>query len=128
MVAIKKCADLFVVCLVTSNGGVMVSSFFFALKDMEMRRTRRGNIGGGGGGGSCWGCSSMSPPPVATTTALLIFFICIFDRSIAISASNYTSHKGVASLRLARIQRHLDKINKQPIKTIEVRQTKMNTI
>lgn len=127
MVAIKKGADLFVVCLVTSNGGVMVSSFFFALKDMEMRRTRRGNIGGGGGG-SCWGCSSMSPPPVATTTALLIFFICIFDRSIAISASNYTSHKGVASLRLARIQRHLDKINKQPIKTIEVRQTKMNTI
>ncbi|XXG42727.1 hypothetical protein AAC387_Pa01g2932 [Persea americana] len=79
---------------------------------MEMRTRTRRNIGGG----SCWGCS-MSPLPL-TTTALLIFLLVIFDQSIAISALNYTSHKRVASLRFARIQKHLDKINKPAIKTI----------
>ncbi|KAL7228181.1 hypothetical protein ACSBR2_006991 [Camellia fascicularis] len=55
---------------------------------------------------------------------LLPFFISAliserFVVAVAVSGLNYTKFRQVGSLRLARIQRHLDKINKPPVLTIE---------
>ncbi|PSR92798.1 DNA-directed RNA polymerase [Actinidia chinensis var. chinensis] len=51
---------------------------------------------------------------------LNFFFFAIFSgRFISVSALNYTKYRQVGSLRLARIQRHLDKINKPPVLTIQ---------
>lgn len=52
----------------------------------------------------------------------LPFFLVLFSKkTMAVSTSlNYTKYKQVSSLRLARIQRHLDKINKPPVFTIQV--------
>ncbi|XP_057475392.1 uncharacterized protein LOC130763491 [Actinidia eriantha] len=51
---------------------------------------------------------------------LNFFFFAIFSgRFIRVSALNYTKYRQVGSLRLARIQRHLDKINKPPVLTIQ---------
>ncbi|XP_077252761.1 protein neprosin-like [Tasmannia lanceolata] len=72
---------------------------------MEIGR-RRGKLG------VCsLGCS-MSP----SLTTLLLFLAIIFDQSKAL---NYTNQRQVGSLRLARIKRHLNKINKPGVKTIE---------
>ncbi|XP_075496248.1 protein neprosin-like isoform X2 [Primulina tabacum] len=51
----------------------------------------------------------------------LSFFLVLFSKkTMAVSTSlNYTKYKQVSSLRLARIQRHLDKINKPPVFTIQ---------
>ncbi|XP_010243616.1 PREDICTED: uncharacterized protein LOC104587627 isoform X2 [Nelumbo nucifera] len=55
-------------------------------------------------------------PPLILALFLLVFF----QRStVDVLALNYTNFRHVSSLRLARIQRHLDKINKPAIKTIE---------
>ncbi|XP_047974822.1 uncharacterized protein LOC125217039 [Salvia hispanica] len=52
---------------------------------------------------------------------LFPFFVAILcQESLAISTSfNHTKYKQISSLRLARIQRHLDKINKPPVLTIQ---------
>ncbi|KAL3838375.1 hypothetical protein ACJIZ3_022966 [Penstemon smallii] len=51
----------------------------------------------------------------------LFFLVLLFQESLAISSTslNYTKYKQVSSLRLERIQKHLDKINKPPVFTIE---------
>ncbi|XP_026435741.1 uncharacterized protein LOC113333513 [Papaver somniferum] len=50
----------------------------------------------------------------------LTFCICLVFFSQVVLGLNYTTFKpAVSTLRLARIQRHLDDINKPPIKTIE---------
>ncbi|XP_058094952.1 protein neprosin [Magnolia sinica] len=78
---------------------------------MEMGRKRMREKSGGF-------CSSMSPPSLMTL--LFIFFSLVFlDRSVGVTALNYTSHRKVGTLRLARIQRHLNKINKPAVKTIQ---------
>ncbi|KAH6801647.1 carboxyl-terminal peptidase [Perilla frutescens var. frutescens] len=49
-----------------------------------------------------------------------IFLAILWQESSAISTSlNYTKYKQISSLRVARIQRHLDKINKSPVLTIQ---------
>ncbi|PIA40118.1 hypothetical protein AQUCO_02500084v1 [Aquilegia coerulea] len=48
-----------------------------------------------------------------------IIFIVFFQGSTVVLALNYTSYKRVNSLRLQRIQRHLNKLNKPAIKTIQ---------
>uniref|UniRef100_A0A5B7BQ67 Neprosin PEP catalytic domain-containing protein n=1 Tax=Davidia involucrata TaxID=16924 RepID=A0A5B7BQ67_DAVIN len=51
---------------------------------------------------------------------LPFFFVVIFSgKFIAVSGLNYTKYRQVGSLRLARIQRHLEKINKPAVLTIE---------
>ncbi|GFP90107.1 hypothetical protein PHJA_001154500 [Phtheirospermum japonicum] len=50
----------------------------------------------------------------------IIFIVFFSKKCLAISDSlNYTEYRQVSSLRLARIQRHLDKLNKLPVFTIE---------
>lgn len=64
----------------------------------------------------------------SSSTALLLFplllplFLALSpQQSVAISTSlNYTKFRQVGSLRLARIERHLDRINKPPLLTIKV--------
>ncbi|KAG2693894.1 hypothetical protein I3760_08G116500 [Carya illinoinensis] len=52
--------------------------------------------------------------------ALLPFFLTLFlGRYPVVSGLNYTMYKQVSSLRLERIKRHLDKINKPAVMTIE---------
>ncbi|KAH6804857.1 carboxyl-terminal peptidase [Perilla frutescens var. frutescens] len=49
-----------------------------------------------------------------------IFLAILWQESSAISTSlNYTKYKQISSLRVARIQKHLDKINKSPVLTIQ---------
>ncbi|KAJ6877234.1 hypothetical protein NC651_030080 [Populus alba x Populus x berolinensis] len=51
---------------------------------------------------------------------LLLALLLVQRFSAVVSALNYTiSYRQVSSLRLERIQRHLDKINKPPVMTIE---------
>ncbi|XP_057784558.1 uncharacterized protein LOC131001925 [Salvia miltiorrhiza] len=51
---------------------------------------------------------------------LVLSFVAILcQKSLAISTFNHTNYKQISSLRQARIQRHLDKINKPPVLTIE---------
>lgn len=53
----------------------------------------------------------------------LAFFLVIFsEKSLAISSTDlkHTEYRQVSSLRLGRIQRHLKKINKPPMFTIQV--------
>ncbi|KAK4775855.1 hypothetical protein SAY87_023816 [Trapa incisa] len=49
----------------------------------------------------------------------MFFLFSSFFPISAISSLNYTYYRQVSSLRLERIQRHLDKINKSPVFTIE---------
>jgi hypothetical protein len=62
-------------------------------------------------------CSTLHLP-------LLIFFMAILlQRSSIVAESsilNYTKYRQISSLRLERINNHLDKINKPPVLTIEV--------
>ncbi|KAA8534668.1 hypothetical protein F0562_032185 [Nyssa sinensis] len=56
------------------------------------------------------------------TSALLLpfFFLLVFSgQFIVVSGLNYTKYRQVGSLRFARIQRHLEKINKPAVLTIE---------
>lgn len=48
---------------------------------------------------------------------LAFFFVQNF---VLVSSLNYTKYRQVSSLRLERIQKHLEKINKPPVMTIEV--------
>lgn len=50
---------------------------------------------------------------------LLLALLLVQRLSAVVSALNYTSYRQVSSMRLERIQRHLDKINKPPVMTIE---------
>ncbi|KAL5990291.1 hypothetical protein ACLOJK_011188 [Asimina triloba] len=77
------------------------------------RKRMRGNFGGG-----FWGCrSSMTPSLV--TLLVVISFAAALDLSTSVAALNYTRHRKVGDLRLARIHRHLAKINKPAVKTIQ---------
>ncbi|XP_059665695.1 protein neprosin-like [Cornus florida] len=50
----------------------------------------------------------------------LIFVVIVFSQRLSVvSGLNYTRYRKVGSLRLARIQRHLEKINKPALLTIE---------
>ncbi|XP_022151674.1 uncharacterized protein LOC111019590 [Momordica charantia] len=57
----------------------------------------------------------LSPPPLALALALVLV---VFERFSLVFGLNYT-YKQVSSLRLDRIQRHLDNINKPPLLTIQ---------
>lgn len=58
---------------------------------------------------------------VPLTILLIIINVLLCKTSLATSSLNYTKYRQViSSLRLARIQRHLDKINKPPVFTIQV--------
>lgn len=56
-------------------------------------------------------------PPHLFLYLLVVLYLSIFLETS--SALNYTDYRQVSSLRLKRIQRHLDKINKPPVMTIE---------
>ncbi|XP_052184226.1 uncharacterized protein LOC127796204 [Diospyros lotus] len=58
----------------------------------------------------------LPPPPL-----FIFLIIVVFSErsSLVVSALNYTRYRTVGSLRLARIQRHLDKLNKPAALTIE---------
>lgn len=78
---------------------------FLALKDMDIvERKRR------------YSCSTLH-------LLVLTFFIAILLQrgTVAESSSiqNYTKYRQISSLRLERINKHLDKINKPPVLTIE---------
>ena len=64
---------------------------------------------------------SCSTPP-NHRLLILGFLFAFLLQTVAVKAStlNYTRYRPVSSLRLERIQRHLDKINKPPLLTIEV--------
>ncbi|RDX65888.1 hypothetical protein CR513_55414 [Mucuna pruriens] len=64
------------------------------------------------------GSSSSAPP---THLLLLGFLFALLLQTLAVQSStlNYTSYRKVSTLRLQRIQRHLDNINKPPVLTIE---------
>lgn len=70
-------------------------------------------------------CPSYSGNSILESCSLFLvflpFFLVLFSKkTMAVSTSlNYTKYKQVSSLRLARIQRHLDKINKPPVFTIQ---------
>jgi predicted LPLAT superfamily acyltransferase len=51
---------------------------------------------------------------------LPIFFVVFLGRVPIVWGLNYTTYRQVSSLRLERIQRHLDQINKPAVMTIEV--------
>jgi len=60
---------------------------------------------------------------ISTPHLLLVFlFTFLLQTIIRVECINlnYTKYKQVSSLRLERIQRHLNKINKPPVLTIEV--------
>ncbi|XP_034684628.1 uncharacterized protein LOC117913686 [Vitis riparia] len=51
---------------------------------------------------------------------LAFFFLIFLERSVVVvSGLDYSKHRQVNSLRLKRIQKHLDKINKPAVRTIE---------
>ena len=52
---------------------------------------------------------------------LLLALVFVQSFGTADSSLNYTDYRQVSTMRLERIQRHLDKINKPPVMTIEVR-------
>lgn len=55
---------------------------------------------------------------IVSVTIFFSFFFFLFPSKV--SSLNYRDYRRVSSLRLERIQRHLDKINKPPVLTIEV--------
>lgn len=59
----------------------------------------------------------MSLPSL--TPLVLLFLTLIGDGMVSVSALNYTSTRRTTSLRLARIERHLEKINKPAVRSIE---------
>ncbi|XP_057801903.1 uncharacterized protein LOC131017184 [Salvia miltiorrhiza] len=65
--------------------------------------------------------SQSSPSHLVVFPSLLPLFLALLslESCAAISSLNYTKHTQVSSLRLERIQRHLDSINKPPLLTIQ---------
>ncbi|PIN09020.1 hypothetical protein CDL12_18395 [Handroanthus impetiginosus] len=62
------------------------------------------------------GFSSIS----SSVLAIFLLLLAILPQAVAIPTSlNYTKYRQVSSLRLARINKHLDKINKPPVLTIQ---------
>lgn len=58
---------------------------------------------------------------LAPLPPLVLALLFVQRFTVVVSALNYTNHRQViSSMRLERIQRHLDKINKPPVMTIEV--------
>ncbi|CAL9189732.1 unnamed protein product [Musa hybrid cultivar] len=78
---------------------------------MEVERRRRRRIGERDCSCACTTMSSSYLCPLAFSLLFLLLSCC--DEMIGASASNYTT------LRLARIQRHLERINKPAAKTIQ---------
>ncbi|KAG1359698.1 Histidinol-phosphate aminotransferase [Cocos nucifera] len=76
---------------------------------MEVRRRRGERCGS-----SIW---FMSLPSI--TPLFLLFLAFIGEATVNVSALNYTSTRRVPSLRLARIQSFLEKINKPAVRSIE---------
>lgn len=50
---------------------------------------------------------------------LALFFVVFHQRFTLVSGLNFTKYRQVSSLRLSRIESHLEKINKPPVMTIE---------
>ncbi|KAL9269140.1 neprosin-like protein [Drosera capensis] len=67
-----------------------------------------------------WFPSSSSSSSSSVVVSLVMGLLIVFSsqRYVLVCALNYTKYRQVSSLRLARIQRHLDKINKPPVLTI----------
>lgn len=64
--------------------------------------------------------SSSSLRGLAISLFLLFFFFFSADEIMCVPDSNYTNNRRVETLKLARIERRLDKINKPAVRTIEV--------
>ncbi|KAK6646259.1 hypothetical protein PHAVU_L002232 [Phaseolus vulgaris] len=67
-------------------------------------------------------CSCSAPSPCEERLLLLLFLFVamLLQRAMVESRPlNYTRHRQTSTLRLERISRHLDKINKPPVLTIE---------
>jgi hypothetical protein len=64
--------------------------------------------------------AGFSALPALLLLLLPIFFAIFLGSSPVVSGLNYTEYRQVSSLRLERIKRHLDKINKPAVLTIEV--------
>ncbi|XP_061342594.1 protein neprosin-like [Gastrolobium bilobum] len=60
-----------------------------------------------------------SAPPHDHHLLLLIFLIAVFLQRAVVESLNYTRYRQISRPRLERITRHLDKINKPPVLTIE---------
>ncbi|KAH8480942.1 hypothetical protein Peur_062263 [Populus x canadensis] len=56
---------------------------------------------------------------LAPLPPLVLALLFVQRFTVVVSALNYTNHRQVSGMRLERIQRHLDKINKPPVMTIE---------
>ncbi|XP_062178268.1 protein neprosin [Alnus glutinosa] len=63
--------------------------------------------------------AGFSALPALLLLLLPIFFAIFLGSSPVVSGLNYTEYRQVSSLRLERIKRHLDKINKPAVLTIE---------
>ncbi|XP_065007033.1 protein neprosin-like isoform X1 [Musa acuminata AAA Group] len=63
--------------------------------------------------------SSSSLRCLAISHFLLFFFFFSADEIMCVPDSNYTNNRRVETLKLARIERRLDKINKPAVRTIE---------
>ncbi|KAL6989008.1 hypothetical protein U1Q18_014759, partial [Sarracenia purpurea var. burkii] len=60
------------------------------------------------------------PIPHLLLPLLPFFLLALFSETfVVVSGLNYTKYRQVGSLRLARIQKHLEKINKPAVLTIE---------
>ncbi|KAM0941940.1 putative neprosin [Dioscorea sansibarensis] len=90
-----------------------------ALKAMEIfkkrkRRRRRDHQP------SCCSISSSAssyfPFTMSSSLSLLLLLLLLF---VSCDAFNHTSSRRVSTLKLARIQKHLDKINKPPVRSIQ---------
>lgn len=57
---------------------------------------------------------------LAPLPPLVLALLFVQRFTVVVSALNYTNYRQVSGMRLERIQRHLDKINKPPVMTIEV--------
>ncbi|WOL12918.1 hypothetical protein Cni_G21687 [Canna indica] len=65
-------------------------------------------------------CTMLHSPTLCPLLfSLLLLFIFFGDSIRGVSASNHTSARRVTTLKLARIQRHLEKINKLGVRSIE---------
>ncbi|KAK9087676.1 hypothetical protein Syun_030070 [Stephania yunnanensis] len=88
----------------------MFHQFLWFSSMNEMDRRKRDNCG-----------SNIRSLMMKSTTTLFVLVILFSSSSLNVFALNYSTqyYKPVNSFRLARIERHLSKINKPPIKTIQ---------
>ncbi|CAL9090845.1 unnamed protein product [Musa textilis] len=86
---------------------------------MEVERMKEGERGLSFAGTTMSSSSSSSSLRSLAISLLLLFFFFSADEIVCVPDSNYTNNRRVETLKLARIERRLDKINKPAVRTIE---------